>query len=330
MTLPNSSQETLRKRHSIIKDCRYFFEEKHDFVEVITPTLVANPGLEPHIEYFETNFVDNMGTRPTETLFLPTSPEYHLKRALAMGLDRIFEIKSSFRNGEFSPRHRPEFLMLEWYRHPGSYKDIGQDTQDLFAFLAEKHALNPQVWTKTRHLSVCDAFLEYCSIDLEKLLREGNQNDLALLAIEKGIHGVNASASFDEAFHFLIVDKIEKALSPDEITFLWDYPMEFATLARQHPSKPYLAERFEVYVGPLELGNAFGELTDQKAQRLRCQKDLEERQKNYPNASLPPLDEKFLKSLDDLNEAGGIAIGLERLIMGLLNLKNLSDLRVFE
>ena len=116
---------------------REFFAAQ-DFLEVNTPLLVKNPGLEPNITYFESNFVPRMGKGERSRLYLPTSPEYHLKKILAWGAPRIFEMTKAFRNGELGQQHSPEFEMMEWYRQPGTYEDIATDVENLTRAYVER------------------------------------------------------------------------------------------------------------------------------------------------------------------------------------------------
>src|SRR5690606_1866056 len=115
----------------------------------------------------------------TREFYLPTSPEYHLKKALGHGLPRVFEIAKSFRNGENSKLHEPEFLMLEWYRSPGAYTEIAADAFELFRTLAEEFSPHPEKWHKREDISVSESFQKYAGIDLDALLMKGEQRLLS-------------------------------------------------------------------------------------------------------------------------------------------------------
>jgi elongation factor P--(R)-beta-lysine ligase len=321
-------KQILVLRHHFIKSIREFFVNKNDFIEVETPLLVKNPGLEPHLEYFQTEYRPSMGGEAPQTYYLPTSPEYHLKKALAEGLPRIFEITRSFRNGELSRRHQPEFAMLEWYRHPASYREIAQDVQNLFVEVAALFSASPKHWSDVRHFTVLEAFEEFCGLALDLILRNGEQESLARRAREAGFKQVSETADFEEAFNHLVVDVIERKFEEFHVCFLWDYPLEMAALSKRKKDRPYLCERFEVYFKGLELANAFGELTDAKEQRKRCLTDQAERTRLY-NAPAPPLDEEFLSSLEHLSEAGGIALGLDRLLQALVGSDSLEKVLAF-
>ncbi len=315
-------------RQKFIRDLRDYFYE-NGFIEIDTPLLVSNPGLEPHLEYFESEFIPSMSSGSVKTLFLATSPEYHLKKALATGLDKIFEITPSFRNGEISKTHEPEFLMLEWYRHPGSYMDIAQDCSELFTYLADRHAKDPSQWKSIESIDVCEAFQEICKIDLESILKNGDEALLSKIAFEKGHRDLDLKWDFDTAFNALIASKIEPAFSNKNLVLLKDYPASQAALSRKIKGREYLCERFEIYFQGIELANAFGELTDSVEQRSRCLEDMTKRKELHPHRNVPELDESFLGALDQIDQAGGIALGLERLMMCLKGVKSLNEVRAF-
>jgi lysyl-tRNA synthetase class 2 len=310
----------LHQRHQIIREIRRFFDSQ-SFLEVQTPLLVCNPGLEPHLLPFETLFEPSMGAGSARNLYLPTSPEYHLKKALSWGLPRIFEITKSFRNGEQSQQHEPEFLMLEWYRAPGNYRDIAQDFEALLKALSV-HSKDPQRWREAQHLTVQDAFQKWAGVDLDAAMKSSAQ-DLAVQGRHAGCLSLQGHESFDEAFEILLVDRVERSLKSEGLVFLWDYPSSQAALSRRIEGRPLWCERFEVYFEGIELANAFGELTDSIEQRSRCVADQEKRRRLYPDRRVPPLDEEFLDALTRLPPAGGIAVGLDRCIQCLLDLPTL-------
>lgn len=289
--------DLLHARHAIFREVRAFFEER-DFIEVHTPLLVQNPGLEPYLHYFRTRFEPDMGGGQEQSYFLPTSPEYHLKKALARGVPRIFEISRSFRNGELSPQHEPEFHMLEWYRHPGDYREIANDFKALLTRLGERFAPQ-QPWQKSQDLTVRDAFARYAGLELH---------------------------DFQGDFCHVMVDKVERQLGHEGPLFLWDYPASEAALARVKSDDPRVCERFEVYWRGVELANAFGELTDPVEQRQRCLADQAARRALYPQEKPPEIDESFLTALGQLSQpAAGIAVGLDRLVQQLLGLSALQQ-----
>jgi lysyl-tRNA synthetase class 2 len=306
--------DVLVKASKIVSDIRLFFDSQ-SFVELSTPLLVSNPGLEPHLRYFETFFEGGeMGPKIRLKKYLPTSPEYHLKKAMGVyGFGKVYEIAKTFRNGETSPFHEPEFRMLEWYRAPGTYRDIAQDFVDLAATLGAKYSNDPN-WQIVENLSTTEAFLKYAGVSLEKLVADKNRT--------------GDIAGFEEKFMHTMVDKIEPHLGQNGICILWDYPIEFAALSRQKNDRPDFCERFEIYWKGVELANAFGELTDPVEQRQRSTTEILKRKNLYGES--PALDEEFLQTLANLpKDVGGIAVGLDRWIMTLLNQRSLQDVIAF-
>lgn len=322
----NDALTTLRRRAEIFRAVRAFFESR-DFVEIHTPLLVVNPGLEPHLVPFESRFEPGLGGGQPIDYFLPTSPEYHLKKALAMGFPKIFEITRSFRNGERSPEHEPEFFMLEWYRHPGDYREIADDFKALMTELGRAFAPTAP-WANASDITVRDAFAKYCGLDLDAALRDADPLALTKQAVRAGFASVRADDDFDTCFHKLIVERIEPKLGFDGPTFLWDYPASLCALARIKPDAPLYCERFEAYWRGIELCNAFGELTDADEQRRRCVADQALRLRNF--GKTPPLDEAFFDALRKLSHpAGGIAVGLDRLVQVLLAKTRIQDVIAF-
>ena len=314
-----TKKDLLMKRAQVLRCLRKFFEER-DFLELSTPLLVKNPGLEPYLRIFKTRFEPDMGGGKAENFYLPTSPEYHLKKALGRwGFERVFEVSRSFRNGERSSLHEPEFSMLEWYRSPGSYQEIAQDFEELMKVLGKTFA--PQdAWDKVRHLTVNEAYQKYAGVDLEGAL-SGKAKSLAEQAGE-------ASEDFETCFHRLMVSKVEPKLGQQGPEFLWDYPATLSALARLKPGTSLWCERFEVYWKGIELANAFGELIDPQEQRRRCEADRLKRLELYGES--PDIDDEFLTCLGQIKHpSGGIAVGLDRFIQCLLGAKNVQDVVAF-
>src|SRR5262245_47166279 len=229
------SVERLLARERIVDGIRRFFKSR-GFVEVETPLLVRSPGMEPHLEVFETELITAGGRR--SRAFLTTSPEYGMKKLLAAGLPRIFQVCKAFRNREeISRGHNPEFTILEWYRAGADYTALMDDCEELLDELGSPGRIE--------RLSVEEAFRRYAGMSLD---------DLA----------ADAETTWEQAFHLVLLNQIEPHLRR---TILYDYPIQLAALARPKPTDPRYAERFELYVGGLELANAFSELTDPAEQR---------------------------------------------------------------
>jgi lysyl-tRNA synthetase class 2 len=306
----------LLARGHIIAAMRSFFAN-HDFLEVETPSLQISPGTEPHLKAFATSLEEPFSGVKRE-LFLHTSPEFAMKKLLAGGLPRIFQLAKVFRNGERAPTHHPEFSMLEWYRAGEPYTELMEDCQKLLqaSLLAAGTELfnwagrtsDPfQPWEK---ISVSKAFAKYCRIDLLALL-----NDVPAFAAEATRLGLAPSLtdSWDDIFFRIFLEHIEPHLGHPVPTILYGYPLSMAALSRPSPDDPRLAERFELYVCGLELANAFGELTDPIEQRARFEADMKTKERLY--GIRYPIDEDFLLALGQMPEASGIALGFDRLVM---------------
>jgi lysyl-tRNA synthetase class 2 len=280
----------LRERARVCADVRRFFDAR-GFLEVHTPLMVPSPGLDVHLDAFEIAGGDGGAPR-----WLSTSPEYQMKRLLAEGHARIYQIAQCFRRGERGARHNPEFTMVEWYRADAGIADVMRDTEQLVAAVtggsvrlgARRIALEPPF----DEVTVCDAFQRFAGWSHDETL---------------------AAAAQDEDRYFrALVDEIEPALAAaDRAIFLVDFPTTQASLARTKPGNPLVAERFELYVAGVELCNGFGELIDPVEQRMRLERDQETRRAR----GLPvyPIDERFIASLARVPPSGGNALGLDRL-----------------
>lgn len=286
----------LLARERVVDGIRAFFKAR-GFVEVETPLLVAHPGMEPHLEVFKTELVTAGGRRADA--YLTTSPEYAMKKLLGAGLPRIFQICKAFRNREeTSAGHNPEFTVLEWYRTGVDYRAIMDDCEELLSALGLPGPVE--------RITVEEAFRRYAGVELA--------------AIE-----ATDDTSWEQAFHLILLNQVEPHLAR---TILYDYPIQLAALARPKPTDPRFAERFELYVGGLELGNAFSELTDPVEQRRRLLAEREERIAN--GRTVYDLDEDFIRALEvGLPPSAGIAVGVDRLVMLLTGAPAIRDVLWF-
>jgi len=280
------------------------------YEEVETPILVPAPGMEPHITAFEVPFVPETDAGQRRTLYLHTSPEYAMKRLLADGAGRIFQIARVFRNGEVSRHHNPEFTLLELYRPGADYGAIMEDLEG--ALSACDAAVGGQGFfarTPYERLTVRDAVLREAGIDLRQC-REGEA--LREAAIRAGVR-VGGARRFDDVFFHLFLQKVEATLGRERPTFLVEYPASMAALSRLKPGDPEVAERVELYAGGVELANGFSELTDAVEQRRRLVSEQEERR--AAGRPVYPLDERFLEAVGRMPPSAGIAVGLDRVLM---------------
>ena len=311
----------LAVRARIIAAIRGFFAAR-DFVEVDTPALQRSPGLEPHLDAFATR-LETQGEEGGRPMFLHSSPEFAMKKLLAAGMERIFQLAHAFRNGDRGPLHHPEFMLLEWYRARGSYRDLMADCEALLRtvlaaagaahFSWRGRAADPSVpW---HFLSVAQAFAQICGIDLLATCPDPHNPSLARLADAARPIGIapHDGDDWEDLFFRIFLAEIEPRLGIGAPTVLYDYPIAMAALARAKPDDPRVAERFELYVCGLELANAFGELTDAREQRRRFAADQAKRRARTGEAY--PIDEDFLAALAAMPESAGIALGVDRLVM---------------
>ncbi len=302
---------------------RRFFRSQ-GYEEVETPILVPAPGMEPHITAFSVPYAPEMDPGRARSLYLHTSPEYAMKRLLASGSGPIFQICKAFRNGELSRMHNPEFTLLEFYRPGSDYSHIMQDLELALADLEGSAGVGGRFGQiPYERVTVAEAFLRHAGIDLARC-PEGRS--LRSAAKGAGI-ALPCASSFEDAFFHLFLQKVEPALGKKRPTFLVDYPASMASLARLKPRDATVAERFELYVGGTELANGFSELTDANEQRRR----LVEEQAIRKAAGKPvyPLDEEFLASVGNLPPCSGVAVGLDRVLMLLLDAENIADVLLF-
>lgn len=317
----------LEKRSVIISAIRRFFGD-HKFIEVQTPVLQVCPVMDAHIHGFKTELfgVDRAQKRE---LYLQTSPEFDMKKLIVAGMERIYQICPVFRNAEGSSRHVPEFTMLEWYRAHADYTHIMDDCVLLLRAVAKAAGVNHfqhkdyqcDPFAEWERLSVAVAFQTYAQIDLEECIDDFTFFKSQVEAI--GVRVAEADA-WDDVFHAVMAEKIEPFLGMAVPTILYDYPVSMAALSRVKASNPKFAERFELYVCGIELANAFSELTDVDEQRRRFEAEMGVKQDLYNEQY--PADEEFFSALEfGMPESGGIALGVDRLVMLATGSDNIDD-----
>jgi len=292
-------KENLWLRAQLIQAVRKFFID-NDYLEIETPCRIPAPAPEAHIE-----------AEVSGDWFLCTSPELCMKRLMAAGYPRIFQICRCFRQKERGSKHLPEMTMLEWYTAGHNYFNMMEQCEELIRFVARRAGFEDfLIYQGNRidlnapwpRMSVSDAFERFSSVSME-------------------------TAVLQDRFDQLTAFDIEPNLGHNKPLFLYDYPAAAASLARLKPENRSIAERFELYISGLELCNAFSELTDPIEQRTR----FENEQKNRIKSGLPayPLPEKFLESLQFMPESSGIALGIDRLVMLFANTANIDDVVAF-
>jgi lysyl-tRNA synthetase class 2 len=296
--------------------------EGEGFTEVDTPALQVSPGLEAHLHAFATTLTTPEGE--TRTRYLHTSPEFTMKKLVAGGMERIFQLGHVFRNGERARRHSPDFTMLEWYRAGAGTGALIEDCAALLRLAADEAGCDRFQWdgiacdprAPIEILSVAEAFQRHCGIDVLATAPEPLRPDAGLLGHEADRIGIRRAPSdtWEDIFFRIMLERIEPELGKGRATALVHYPVSLAALARPLPEDPRLADRFELYACGVELANAFGELTDAGLQRRRFEADMDLKERLYGERY--PIDEDFLAALAfGLPDCAGAALGFDRLLM---------------
>jgi lysyl-tRNA synthetase class 2 len=278
-------QVNLRRRALIYQAVRSFFNGQ-GFLEVETP--VRSPAIAPEKEIIPLT---------SEGWFLCTSPELYMKRLLAAGYDNIYQFSRCFRKGERGRFHNPEFTMLEWYRKGVTYEQMMQDTENLVTDIARSLGMGNKLHYRGKTI---DLYLPWDRITISAAFQK--------LAGWNPVEDPDPR-QFDED----TVLKVIPNLNPHRPTFLIDYPAPMASLARLKPGNPHVAERFELFIGGLELANAYSELNNPAEQRIRFQSEIEHIRKEQKREA--PMPENFLSALPTMPDCAGIALGIDRLVM---------------
>ena len=294
----------LRLRSQMLNTIRQFFIEK-SVLEVETPLLCSNTGTDPQLDFFSTQYHSPPNNK---TLYLQTSPEFAMKRLLASGSGDIFQICKAFRNNEQGRYHNPEFTILEWYRIGFNLNQLMDETAALIALL-----LAPSIQLNhIKKISYNDIFQQITGLNPLIFNVQKYSNYAKAENIEDAIAFCGQDHSLWCDFIFSL--KIQPALELDTLYLIHSYPASQASLARINPNNPEIAERFEVFINGIELGNAFHELADAKEQEQRFDKENAYRALNQQVQI--EKDPFFLAALNaGLPDCSGIAIGLDRLLL---------------
>lgn len=299
MVEPNWSlmakRQRLTSRARILAEIRAFFVS-NEFLEVETPQRI--PANAPEL------YIDPL---PSEHWVLHTSPELCMKRLLAAGYPLIFQLCHCWRNGERGSKHLPEFTLLEWYRSHSDYRQLMSDCEHLLARLVPSGILNYQgqqidITPPFERITLAQAFQNYAPLSLHQAMEQN---------------------CFEEYY----AQYVEPQLGRNKPTILYDFPAGMAALARLKPTEPQHAERFELYIAGVELGNAFSELSDANEQRQRFEKEEQLRRNNGKQPY--PLPEPFLRELSNMPAAAGIALGIDRLVMLLTDAQTIDEVVAF-
>ena len=318
-------KDTFRKRVAIIQTMRDWLNER-GFLEVETPMLHHIPGgatARPFITHHNTYDRD---------FYLRVAPELHLKRLIVGGFEKVFEINRCFRNEGVDTRHNPEFTTMELYEAYEDYLGLMDSTEEMLVAIIEKvnGGLQFEYQGETidatrpwKRLTLFDAIREYAGIDLEPL-----KDDRAAAA--KLAESIGISVTKEMGYGKIVDEVMSERVQPKLVqpTFLYDYPLDISPLAKKKRDNPGITERFQPFIGRLEVGNAFSELNDPIDQRERFMDQLKQREAGDDEAQF--LDEDFINALElGMPPTAGLGIGIDRLAMLLTNQPNIREVILF-
>lgn len=314
---PSASHDALRLRARLYGLFRSHFDAE-GVIEVETPVLSAAGNTEPNIASFSLDYSGRTDGGPRRR-WLRTSPEHALKRLLASGFGDCYELGRVFRDGEAGIRHNPEFTLLEWYRVGWDHRQLAVETVQLVQ----------------QALALCDRVAEVRQVTYTELYRQTLGVDVAADGVQTlqqalgDVHIDPAGLERDDWLDLLMTHRIQPSFPADDITVVRDFPASQCALARiRHDAHP-VAERFELYLGPLELANGYHELLDADEQSARFLRDGERRhQRKLP---LPPQDHRLLAAQrHGLPACAGVALGVDRLLMAMLRTDRIADALAFD
>lgn len=302
---PTASPDRIRSRARILATIRDFFRERH-VTEINTPVLTAAGVTDPQIDSIALE---------GRNAFLRTSPEYRHKRLLAAGFGDLYEIGPVFRAGERGRLNQVEFTMLEWYRVGWQWRELAAEVVELILACIDP---DPDI-TQVHYIRWRDCFRQRLEIDP----LHADDEEIAAAAPD-----APANCSRDMLLDYLFATRIQPELASGAITVVFDYPASQAALARLKPGDERVAERFEVFYGPVELANGYRELTDPDRQHERFKTDNELRA--ALGRPLMPVDGELLAALaQGLPECSGVALGVDRLVMLALGCDDISQVMAF-
>ncbi|GAA5072545.1 EF-P lysine aminoacylase EpmA [Lysobacter panacisoli] len=314
---PSATFDALRLRARLNATVRAFFAAR-DVVEVETPVMSLAGNTDPNIASFHLEFSGRTDGAP-RTRWLRTSPEYPLKRLLAAGLGDCYELGRVFRDGEAGGRHNPEFTMLEWYRLGWDHQRLIDETVDL---VLAALALVGRNATLSR-IGYHELYRTRLGVD------PATSSDGELRAALGEIVIDPTGLTRDDWLDLLMTHRLQPDFPTDQLLAVYDYPASQCALARVRDGEVPVAERFELYLGPLELANGYHELADAREQGERFDRDLRLRRQRGDRE--PPRDERLLRALDaGFPQCAGVALGMDRLMMALLGTGRIADVLAFD
>mgnify|MGYP002777056236 CR=1 FL=1 len=315
-----SRHAALRLRARLNALFREFFAAR-GVVEVETPCLSRAGNTEPNIRSFTLDFTGPMSGGARQR-WLRTSPEFPLKRLLAEGFGDCYELGRVFRDGEAGGRHNPEFTMLEWYRVSWDDRRLADETVEL---VVASLALVGREPAAVRVIDFAALYREAFGFDPHTADIDMLRAPLADVAIDPD------GLTRDDWLDLLMTHRLQPSFAADAITVVHDWPATQAALARLRPGEhgaPTVAERFELYLGPLEVANGYHELNDASEQRARFERDLAVR--TTRGDVLPPIDDALIAALPSMPDCAGVALGVDRLLMGLQGTARIADVLAYD
>jgi lysyl-tRNA synthetase class 2 len=310
------------KRSRIVSYIRNFLDTR-GFLEVETPMLQTQAGGARGRPFQSKHNAYDMD------VFLRIAPELYLKRLLVGGLERVYEMNRNFRNEGVSTRHNPEFTMIELYQAYGDMQDMMDITETLISALAKEITGDYKVEYQGHTIDFKPPWKRVSFAGLVKEKFDINPDDSAEAMMEKIKARRPGNYKVDRFTKSAIMKIVEDALDEDatmDPVFFTDYFTFLCPLAKTDPKNPALSVRFEFFIAGMEVGNAYSELNDPEEQRVRLEEDL----KDDVETGLRNIDEDFVRALDyGMPPAGGLGIGIDRLVMLLTNSASIRDVILF-
>ncbi len=312
-----ASKDIIIERALMLKNIRAFFDAR-DVIEVETPLLSHYSATDPHLDSLRSSFRE-------QVCYLNTSPEYAMKRLLADHQQAIYQVCKAFRDDELGPHHNPEFTMLEWYRPGYDMLQLMDELGELIKMLFQSSAIKPEF----ERLSYQQAFEKVAGFDPHRI----TSSECYQFAVNNSVEipqGLTAVDDVNDWLDWLLTQRVLPAFKRDSFTFLYDYPASQCALAKikNNAQQVAVAKRFELFFGETELANGFHELTDADEQLRRFQQ--ENKRRKLTGKKLACIDENFIAALSHgLPDSSGVAVGLDRLLMVLVQSKNIDQVLSF-
>jgi lysyl-tRNA synthetase class 2 len=315
-------RDILEARAAIEKAVRVYFDDE-GFVEVTTPVAVPHPNLDPNVYPVPLTVKDFQGR--SNVLWLHTSPELSMKKLLAMGSGNIYQVGPVFRDGERTKKHRCEFSMLEWYRTHGDYEEAMRDTIRVFRAACRAVSGEEMVVYQGTHYDLAEPWDELTMAEVfYKYAGVGSWDPVELQeALEEAGCSVGRDSTIRDLFFQLYMERVEPFLGIERPLIVRDYPDFLGTMARPRPDDPNVLERFEVYIGGMELANGYSELTDP----VELEKRMIEVLGDLENGGMRGLsvDGEFLEAVKNIPPCAGVSVGMDRLAMIVLDADDISQ-----